>query len=225
MSFAPYASLGMSLVSGYSARQSAKAQQIVFDAEAKAANIVRAGRNQQVAAEANLANFMRAENNRRSMEAVGEQFNAGQMNLARLQESFTQGSVEDQIRAAEQAGAYAANVAFSGAAGSSVDVVNYTLSAQQERRDFYRNQQQGRVTYDQLQQLTGLQASAYRAIDYSLAIPSQDFGVNFARQAPKQGSWLTDVLNWSAAKPEALAAIGRNVDSWFTPPVVSKSKL
>lgn len=215
---AALASVGLGMLTGAANRTTQRARNRVADAEAAAANLVRKGRNEQAAAEGGLARWMQGENNKRRLQAAGEQFNAGQQTLSRMQDSAARGSLEDQIAAAEAAGAYTANTAFSGAAGASVDIVDMALQLRNDRALRAREVQQGFATYDTLQQIAGIMPQATAG----LAIPSGgeaplDYSVNLSQAQVVQGNFLLDFARGLAQQPEALNAFGGTPQSARTP--------
>jgi hypothetical protein len=217
MSFAPYASLGMSLLSGYAARGAQRTQQRlnaisndVEAARAAASNRVRDARNQEAAAGTSLAYFMQSENNKRRLRAAGEQYSAGVRSLNRMQASQSNASFEEAIANAEAAGAYAANASFSGTAGSTVDLIDTTARAQRERKAFYQLRNNGAVNYEAAQQVAGIVPAAVEGLDTSNLTQSLDYGEDIANQRitlDSGGNVLTDLLGWAAKNPTALGSI------------------
>jgi hypothetical protein len=216
-SFSPYASLGMSLLSGYMARSANRTQARLNAisnetevARAAAANVVRDARNQETAAANSLAYFMQAENNKRRMRAAGSQYEAGLRTLSRMQESQSNAGFEEAIVNAEAAGAYAANASFSGTAGSTVDLIDTTARAQRERQTFYRERNNGRVNYEAAKQVAGIMPAAVEGLDTANLTQGLDYGRDIANQTITiggGGSVFTDLLSWGASNPTALGAV------------------
>lgn len=217
MSFAPYASLGMSLLSGYTARGAARTNARLTAisneterARVDAANAVRAARNQETAAGTALAYFMQSENNKRRMRAAGEQYNAGVRTLLRMQESQSNAGFEERIANAEAAGAYAANASFSGTAGATVDLIDTTARMQRERQTFYRERNNGYVNYETIKQVAGIIPAAIESQDTSNLTSALDIGKDIANERIVLGSGgnvFTDLLGWAASNPTALGSI------------------
>lgn len=217
MSFAPYASLGMSLLSGYAARGAQRTQARLNAisneterARAAAANQVRDARNQETAAATSLAYFMQSENNKRRMRAAESQYQAGVTTLLRMQESQGAAGFEEAIANAEAAGAYAANASFSGTAGATIDLIDTTARMQRERQTFYRERNNGYVNYDAAKQVAGIMPAAMEGTDTSNLTQSLDYGKDIANERitlRDSGSVFTDLIGWAGRNPTALGSI------------------
>lgn len=188
-----YASIAMSLASGYASRATASAQAKVNKAQADAANLVRQGDNIQKAAEGSLARWMQAENNNRRLKAAGEQLAAGTQTLLRQRDLNITGSIEQQLAEAEAAGAYAANSAFSGVAGNAVDMIDMTMRLRNSRATAAKEQQQGFVDYDTLTQLTGIMPQTAAGLDRRTISDGLDYSTNLSYEPP-QGNAFFDIL-------------------------------
>lgn len=203
---AALANIGLSMITGAAARTTARAQNKLRQAGADAANVVREGANVQRAAEGSLARWMQGENNRRRLAAAGEQFNAGQQTLVRMQTARARGGLEEQIAAAEQAGAYAASVAFAGTGGSSVDIVDTTLRLRDERAAEARRADAGLADYDALTQIAGIMPQATSGLDLTSFAGGLDLSRNLSGNLPVQGNFLLDFVKGMAQSPDAFAA-------------------
>lgn len=191
------AQLGMSLLSGYAARGAQEAQNIVSRAEAAAQNKVREGRNEVAAAEGSLARWMQSENNNRRLRAAGENMAAGTQTLIRMQDATTTGSIEDQLRAAEAAGAYAANAASTGVGGNAVDIIDLTSRMRTSRMRAAKERNSGYVNYDTIQQIAGIMPQAIEGLDISSVNTGLDFSTNHA-STKRTGNALMDMLGSGA---------------------------
>lgn len=191
------AQLGMSLLSGYAARGAQEAQNIVSRAEAAAQNKVREGRNEVAAAEGSLARWMQSENNNRRLRAAGENMAAGTQTLIRMQDATTTGSIESQLRAAEAAGAYAANAASTGVGGNAVDIIDLTSRMRTSRMQAAQERNAGYVNYDTIQQIAGIMPQAIEGLDISSVNTGLDFSTNRA-STKRTGNALMDMLGSGA---------------------------
>jgi hypothetical protein len=183
----------MSLISGEASRDAQRASNIVADATAAAKNKIREGRNQEAAAQGNLARYMQQENNKRRMNAAANQEAAMKMTLVRSLDSQAAGSLESQIANAEQAGAYAANAALSGTLGVASDLIDETARLQRARSTFYRERTNGQANYDAMQQIAGVIPQASSGLDVTSYNDGIDYSVDLSNAQPVQGNWLLDI--------------------------------
>lgn len=122
----------------------------------EADNKNRESRNQVAGSELGLANWMQAENNRRKLDAAGENFNSGQMMIARTRDADLRGSLEQQIAEAEAAGAFAANTVSKGVGGNSSDIIDLTMRLKNSRAQVAKEKNQGQLNYEQARQVAGV---------------------------------------------------------------------
>lgn len=189
-----YASIAMSLFSGYAARATAKAQDTVNRAQVDAANTVREGNNTLKAAEGSLARFMQSENNNRRLKAAGNQLAAGTQTLMRQRDANVTGSIERQIAEAEAAGAYAANAASTGTGGNAVDMIDLTMRLKNSRQQQSIEKNQGYVDYDTLQQILGIMPQAVAGMDQTSYSDGLDYSKNLHYSPPTTGNALFDIV-------------------------------
>lgn len=189
-----YASIAMSLFSGYAARATADAQRTVNAAQADGANIVRAGQNTLKAAEGSLARYMQSENNKRRLTAAGNQIVAGTQTLMRQRDANVNGSIERQLAESEAAGAYAANVAFSGTGGNAVDMIDLTMRLKNSRQQQAIEKNQGYTDYDTLQQILGIMPQAVQGLDKTSYSDGLDYSKNLSFTPPTTGNALFDIV-------------------------------
>lgn len=216
MSWTAAASLGLSLLQGAAARSAQRAQNRVMEAQAAAENIIRDGRNQETAAFDALDKWVSSENNRRMARAGGEAFTAAQETLKRTQDDFARGDLERQIAAAEQAGAFAANAAQSGTAGSSMSVIAYTIQAQQERQAQYQRGNQNFMTYDQLRQIAGIKQQTLEGLEIVGGAAGLDRGITLPQAQKPQGNWLLDAAMWAMGNPTGAQQLTSATGSFFS---------
>lgn len=194
----PYASMGKmawSVFNGIASRAIARAQNQVSTAEATAANLVRGAKNEAAAASTGLALFMQQKNNERRLVAGAKTLEAGVINMQRMQESFTTGSIENQLAAAEAGGAYAAHAAMSGTSGNAVDVIDMTMQLKNARANQARLKAQGQATYDTMAQLTGIIPQTVAGLDLNYVNAGIDYSTNVAKQNIVFGNIFTDMLS------------------------------
>lgn len=215
MSWTAAASLGLSLLQGSAARSAQRAQNRVLDAQAAAENTIREGRNEEVAAFDALDKWVTSENNRRMARAGGEAFAAAQQTLKRTQDDFARGDLERQIAAAEQAGAFAANAAQSGTAGSSMSVIAYTIQAQQERQAQYQRGNQNFMTYDQLRQIAGIKQQTLEGLEMASGAAGQDRGISLSTAQKPSGNWLSDATQWALSNTAGAQQLAGSAGSFF----------
>lgn len=215
-----FASLGLSLLQGWTSRGLAQAQNTVAQAQAKADNVIREGKNVERGAVTALQLKLTEINNARRMRAAGQQFDAAQRTVLRLQDSFTSGDLENQIANAEAAGAYAANAAQSGTAGASIDTIDAAMRLRQARAAEYRTRNNGYVTADGLAQLAGIVPQGIEGLDLGQAVAGVDYTQTLPQTRPVQGNWALDVAQWMTKldNREGLRSDVQKASAWFNPP-------
>ena len=218
MSYAAAGQLGLTLISGLSQRAQQKAQNSVYEAEAQAANVIRAGQNVEKAGRNNLANWMTQENNKRRLVEAGAVLTATAQTLARQREVGTAESLEAQLSEAEAQGALAANVALSGASGASVDVLDMATALKRQRADLYRTRALGYADYDLRQRLLGIIPQAGASLDTGTTLEGLDYGRNTSRGQRVQGNWLADLGAFALSKPDSFSQLTGSVSSFFKTP-------
>ena len=208
-------SLAMSLFSGWLGREQQKIQNIVLDAEAKASNVIREGKNVENAAVSSLANWMVSENNNRRLKAAGQQRAAAVQTLMRQREAAGAGDLERQLTDAEQAGAYAANAAMAGAAGASVDIVDMASRLKRQREQQYQTKINAYQDYDTKQRVAGIMPQAIEGLDLTVNNAGVDYGKTFSRAQKPQGNWLLDATMWAVQNQDASQQLAKGTASFF----------
>lgn len=160
------------IVSFMGQRAQAKAQQIINRANIDAEKTVRTAQNELAGANSTLANFIREENNRRAMEAAGEQFNAIGKNINRYKDDITRGNLQQKTEAAQAFGSINATAAFYGVGGSTINQINDTLRRSVAIGQEYDKGKQGLQIKDMQDQ---------RAVQISNAVAQQDMGQHIAQ--------------------------------------------
>lgn len=202
--------LGLTALSMLGGAQTARAQARGQIAQIEGDRKVRRANQEEANAKQGLAQHMQNLQNDRILRAAAKQQAAATTNLLRTQDTATQNDLESQIAASEAGGAYAANVASKGVGGSSVDMIDQTLRARDQRAAELRSRNQRYVTYDMAQQLAGVVPGGIQAtdlgvksmgVDYSTRAPEVGRGYDFAGAVAKSG--LAELLDKGTA-----AAIG-----------------
>lgn len=244
----PYAglfSLGASLVQGWAARYGAKqemrvnaaqfsanrriaaANNALFNQQAEIENKMRAGQNRIIMAQARAEQQMRQISNKRILIRAEMMHEQATENFLRTQESMVQGGLEEQIKAAEQRGAFAASAALSGTQGTTIETMERSLELKQARADEYRVRQNNYATYDQLRQMAGIIPGAIGSLDTSQSVPMLDYGYSFSQakslgpeklaQMPIMSNFFTDGLKWAMSNEDGFRQAADTVSSWFRP--------
>ena len=118
---------------GYGAQKAAaQAQLIEAKGRAEASNITMKADNEYKASSASLTNFLRAQQNKRIMEAAGNQYKAMSQNIVRVMDQATSDSVSRRLRYSEQFGQMVAAASAAGVGGGSVDAINSTMKRVQD---------------------------------------------------------------------------------------------
>lgn len=188
----PFVTAGLAILDGMAQRGAQKANNILYDAEAKAANVVREGKNIENAAKASFAGFMANMNNQRALDAAGKAEQSARTNLGRLTDVMVNGSIEDQIANAEGAGAYAASVAMAGGGGGSVDSISRAMALKQQRTAAYTKTRNKQLSYDALQQIAGIVPQTIAGLDIGTYSSAVDYSTALSKARKPQGNWLLD---------------------------------
>jgi len=180
-------------------------QNLLGQTNADAANAVRGANNNLAVAQTRLSSTLRSMGNQAKLEAGGDAINALNTNLVRLQDRAANGSLNQQIMAAEQLGAVQAQAAAMGVGGTSAAVLHQTMQLAQARAETAQNQQAQYQTYDMLAQRAGIKHNMVIALDQGQDFAPIDYGINTAplAQAPFRagaGSWFLDFLNNGGAQ-------------------------
>lgn len=207
--------LSMSLFSGWLGREQQEIQNIVLEAEAKASNVIREGKNVENAAVSSLANWMVSENNNRRLKAAGQQHAAAVQTLMRQREAAGAGDLERQLTDAEQAGAYAANAAMAGAAGASVDIVDMASRLKRQREQQYQTKFNAYQDYDTKQRVAGIMPQAIEGLDLTVNNAGIDYGKTFSQAQKPQGNWLLDTTMWAVQNQSASQQLAKGTASFF----------
>lgn len=142
---------------------------------------VRRAKQMEANENAKLAQHLSNLNNQRILRAAGKNHAAALGNFLRVQDAQTGADVEAGIAQSEQAGAYAANVASKGVAGTSVDMIDQAMALRNSRMNEMRERQQGQVTYDQIAQVAGVMPQAVASLDMGV----KSMGVDISLTAPE----------------------------------------
>jgi hypothetical protein len=187
-------------------------QNLINQTNADAANQVRAANNGFVAAQASLSNLTRSLSNQRKLDVNADQENALTMNLARLQDSAVQGSLDQQLRSAEQLGAIRAQAAANGVGGTTASMLQKTMALTAARQKEITDQNFQYQTYDILQQKAGLAYNTIASLDEGQTFAPIDYNINVAPlvQSPlRAGQFATSIVGqaWLGAANGAMGQL------------------
>lgn len=157
-----------------------EAQGIVDRANADAANKVRWANNGFLAAQASLSNLKRSIDNQQKLYAGGKAAEAIDTNILRLQDQAVNGSLDAQLRAAEQLGAVRAAAAASGVGGTTATMLQRTMELTAARAQQATEQREQYQTYDLLQQKVGLVRNTIMSLDEGQTFAPIDYRVDLA---------------------------------------------
>nr|WP_156438391.1 hypothetical protein [Burkholderia sp. BDU5] len=155
-------------------------QNTINQANADAANAVRAANNGFAAAQAALSNLTRSIGNQAKLEAGGKAEDALTTNILRLQDQAVHGSLESQLRSAEQLGAVRAAAAAAGVGGSTARMLQNTMQLTAARAQTAADQNTQYQTYDMLQQKMGLVQNKIMSLDEGQTFAPIDYNINVA---------------------------------------------
>lgn len=105
--------------------------------------------NQLEAAKSSLQYTLQSISNKRRLEAGGDQYAAIATGLSRWMDSYTKGSVQQQVAAAEQMGALVTGASAAGQGGGSIERIKRAMSLQQATATEDRRVQMEQTVGDQ----------------------------------------------------------------------------
>jgi len=158
------------------------AQNDINAANAANANALRGSNNTLAAAEAALANFNTSASNYWRMKSAGAAYNANVTNLIRVQDRSVQGTLESNLRTAEQLGAVQAAAAATGTGGASSMMLQHALQSMSARNQGRQAIQMKEYSYDSLVQRAGIISSAiagqnagqtFAPVDFTQSVPNK----------------------------------------------------
>lgn len=115
------------IVNFLGASAAAKNQQMVNRANVYAQKVTAEANNKVEVSRAALDNFVREQSNKKLMEKAGDQYNKIGENINRIQDSYTRGSMQKKVAAAEALGSIKASAAFAGVGGATVGMIDSTM--------------------------------------------------------------------------------------------------
>jgi hypothetical protein len=209
-------------------KSNAVSTNIVNDANADAANLVRSASNDFQAAQAALSNTQRSIGNQEKMRAFGDSYAALQTNEVRVMDNMVRGKLSVQLKAASALGALRADAAARGVGGSSADILRATAALQLGSATTQLDDNQKYVQYDNLLQRQGLMRTAVNSLDFGQSIPNLDYGMNIAplAQSPylsglnapsptTQALWGTLGSMSKDTMEEVTSALGKSIKSTY----------
>lgn len=183
------------IAAGSANRSATRVRNTLRQAEVYSANTIRAARNENSAAQAQLGRFNQNLANNRVVEDTASVMEANAANYLRARDGQIEDSLDDQIAFAEQAGAQAAAGAASGLVGGVVDMVASTTALRRSRIEGAQTQRLKEFEYDQKvnQKQTLLQGLS--AMDNSTILADIDYGIDtFMAEKSPSGGVLMDIL-------------------------------
>lgn len=177
-SFAAAGDVGLGLLGGLTKGLSALSAQGISEANAEAANKIRAGQNEVERSKRNLAGVVRDINNDRLLVAASKNLDTLTVNAIRTSDSFAKGNFEQSIKDAEQMGVVAARASASGLGGSSIASIGRTVALTQARAEQARADRQGDIQYDQSQATVDVLSNALKSTSTAPLTANMQYGVN-----------------------------------------------
>ena len=197
----------MSLLSTFSQRGQAKAQNIMIRAQREADKMINDGQNQLGAAQGNFQRVAQSLNTRRMLANAGEQFDASSSNINRMLDDFTRGGLSRQLQASEELGALAAQAAFTGTGGGTQEMINRTAMLRSAVAEESIQTAQGLAKYDAHMQKASIMSSAMEGVDVSPVMTSMNYVL--PQRAEVQGpSYVAGLLSTAVNNVGMLSNIG-----------------
>jgi hypothetical protein len=210
MSYVQIAKMGMTAVSNISASYlkdaDIDASNTINEANAYASNLVRSANNKLSAARSSLAYYNQSVNNKRVLQNAGSAAEAATVNYRRTRDNAATGSVEDQIRFAEQAGAQASVAAFSGLTGGVVDVVRGATALRQSRIQQRTAEMLKQGDYDASKQSARILQAGWDSLDTSDLTANLDYSRDVAQTRRSNSSLFFDIMSGQDTKDMSNAA-------------------
>ncbi|QYD70150.1 hypothetical protein KZJ38_07540 [Paraburkholderia edwinii] len=186
-------------------------QNLINNANADSANLMRKANNGFAAAQASLSNLTRSLRNNDKLDAAASQADAITTNIARLTDAAAQGSLDAQLRSAEQLGAVRAAAAAAGVGGTTASMLQKTMQLTAARAQTQADQRVAYQTYDMLAQRAGLLRSAVASLDEGQTFAPIDYNTNVAPlvQSPLRASQFGMSIMAQALLGAANGAMGQ----------------
>lgn len=175
--------MGIGMSERSNQRKVAKAEYKLNKQRAQDAEMLNAYNNAKAMAEAELNTFMQRRQNNKVLEASGEALSQSRRNTGKQIDQLNSDKMNARMESASQLGSLAAEAAFAGVGGGSVDMV-----AETER---FRAERINQAISDQIKEAEYVQALNEVAIADN-AYASMDFGYQFANLNYKARDMVTD---------------------------------
>lgn len=163
-------------------------------AEARFSNNVRGAGNAFAAARGSLSRYLQSVNNNQTLAAGGEALEANLINARRTEDTLSEASFEDQIRAAEQLGQQSAAAAFVGAGSEVADAVSVSTRLMQQRAALDAERNRDFRIYDTARRAASIQTQTIRGLDTSLIFDSLDYTMDVAQKQKAVNPWQSALL-------------------------------
>lgn len=151
----------------FRARGTARAQNILIDAQNQADLALNEANNRLTAINASFQRVVQSLNNQRQLKAAGEAYNASSSNITRMVDDFTRGGITRQLQASEEMGAVAAQAAATGTGGATQDLIARTAAFQVAVTEQVVSRAQGLAAYDAHTAKASIMSSALEGMDMS----------------------------------------------------------
>jgi len=172
----------------------AKAANIINEANAWAGNLVREANNNAKGAKASLARYTQGINNQRVLENAGSAAEADAVNFQRARDNAVKDDFESQIAFTEQAGAQAAASALSGLTGGVADLVSGTTALRKARIQQRQAEAMRQSEYDAGQRQAQIMEAGWDSLDMSDIAVELDYGQEVAVKQDTSSNFLMDIL-------------------------------
>lgn len=170
--------IGSALMSASAGKAAAQAQLTVAKANADAGNITRAADNEYKGAAAALTNFSRAQQNKRVLEAAGDQYNVFSKNIVRTMDDSVSKSAYRQLQASEALGTIASAVGAAGVGGGSIDAINSTFRRALEINNSREEKKDDIAIGDSIHQQNQIMDNAAAQLDFNQTFANIDYSKN-----------------------------------------------
>lgn len=190
--------IAVALGQGWLQRENTKTQNNLRAANAAARDIARAGNNELQAAESTFARWAQSVTNQRRLRVSGQQFDAAQEALTRLQDSRAAGSVARRVQASEEQGILAAKAAFAGVTGTASDVLAGTTALRAALTEEQATRTGEQQEYEVRSRTRRVISESIEGLDNTAVLSNLDRNRAIPQADPTQGNFLADIAGSGA---------------------------
>lgn len=149
--------------------------------------LANASQNMLNMADANVARYQQWRDNKKTMEAMGDQYSQDQWNFGKQIDAMNSSKFEQRLQAADNLGSILASAAAAGVGGASVEAVYETEKFRNERQQQAMSQQIKDAEYAHTLNQVAIMDNGYNALDSgtqfaSLNYQAQDMVTDTSRQ-------------------------------------------